>query len=475
LDAAGGISATRFDYDKIAVAYARPVANQIVVATITDYTNVSKQVIASGVSALNVELCAPNIDDDDLFAVWDDGAGNLKWANKTDGWTARDVGHAQNISNSFSLQLHTITYHIPFPINKDVTITVPMVYYRDEFTKYLERVYIDGYDPVGGTFSWAQETILTNDSPGKGPDTSSFANDIYHHIVTHCRGANNDAVLTVRMQEGWTNFVFADLGIGTPPTSFEQGLDDLPRMAFQRDFKTNILTFEFDLSSAFYFDTSKVEYNVIEEPAFGKNNGGAVALKLNHIGRPIAAYYWPTNNTVHCSTRGGKVGGYLWSAETCASGAAWDGTSPSIDLAAFISNTYVFYIDAGSDDLLLSVGDFIPPDKEIFGVVTNLNNGEAVTNATLTASETQDWSWVYATTDDSGNYAFEYIPTGMYTVTCSASNYFDEATNVTLTAGNSPFRLDIGMRPIPEPTIFLILDFGFLIFLIKFININRLK
>ena len=103
---AGGISATRFDGSKIATAYARPASNQVIVALMTPGSPITRTILGSAVKAQNVELCAASPDDTDLFCVWDDGAGNLFWARKNDGWTVRPVEQEQNVSNSFALQLH---------------------------------------------------------------------------------------------------------------------------------------------------------------------------------------------------------------------------------------------------------------------------------------------------------------------------------------------------------------------------------
>jgi len=326
---------------------------------------------------------------------------------------------------------------------------VPMVYYRNEIAQQLERVYISGYNPGAGTFTWTRELIPSGANSGKGCDCSSFANDLYHHIVTHCAGTRDDDILTVRLQDGWTNFTVCNLGIGLPPTAFEQGVDDLPRMAFYRWFTTNILFFTYTNSGAIYFDSSQMEFNLIETTAFGMGNGTAPALKLNHLGRPLAAYYW-ADGTVHCATRSGKLAGYVWSAETCGTG-RWDGSAAGIDLASGVSNTYVFYVNALDGTLHLTSSDFVPPDKSIYGLATNMWTGAAISNATLTASEAGDWIWVTAQTGTNGAYAFTFIPTGSYTVVCAVSNYFTQTTNVPLTAANSPYRLNIALVPVPEP------------------------
>ena len=310
--AAGGISATRFDGDKLAVAYARPLLNQIRVAIIAG-GGTTYQTLGSAVAAQNVELCAASPDDSDLFCVWDDRAGNMFWARKNDSWTVRAVEQEQNVSNSFALQLHKVSYSFPNPVPPfntiTVELTVPMVYYRNEVAQQLERVYISGYNPSGGTFTWTRELIPSGANSGKGCDSSSFANDLYHHIVTHCAGAGNDDILTVRLQEGWTNFTVCNIGGGTPPTSFEQGVDDLPRMAFQRWFTSNVtvgpLTFTFTNSGGIYFDSSQMQFNLIELGLLAKDNGAAPALKLNHLGRPLAGYYWADGGCIAARAAGG--------------------------------------------------------------------------------------------------------------------------------------------------------------------------
>jgi hypothetical protein len=366
----------------------------------------------------------------------------------------RPVEQEQNVSNSFALQLHRISYSFvnPLPPFNTITVelTVPMVYYRNEVAQHLERVYISGYNPGGGTFTWTRESIPSGADSGKGCDSSSFANDLYHHIVTHCAGTLNNDMLTVRLQDGWTNFTVCNIGSGLPPTSFEQGVDDLPRMAFYRALYTPVPPFGvLTNSGAIYFDSSQTEFNLIEATAGGAGNGTAPALKLNHLGRPLGAYYW-ADGTVHCATRGGKAGGYVWSAETCGTG-RWDGISPSVDLASGVSNTYVFYVSALDQALHLSSSDFLAPDKIIFGIVSNQWSGAAVSNATLVAAESNDWTFLTTQTDTNGAYAFTFIPTGMYTVTCTATNYFSATTNVPLTAANSPYRLTFALVPVPEP------------------------
>jgi hypothetical protein len=256
----------------------------------------------------------------------------------------------------------------------------------------------------------------------------------------------------VRLQDGWTNYTICNIGAGLPPTSFEQGLDDLPRMAFYRELYTAVPPFVvLTNSGAIYFDSSQTEFNLIEAAAGGAGNGTAPALKLNYLGRPLGAYYW-ADGTVHCATRGGKLGGYVWSAETCGTG-RWDGVSPSIDVASGVSNTYVFYVNTLDGTLHLTSSDFVPPNQSIYGLVTNAWSGDAVSNATLTASETDDWTWVTTQTGTNGAYAFTCIPTGTYTVTCAATNYFTQTTNVPLTAANSPYTLTFALVPVPEPAV----------------------
>ena len=444
---AGGISATRFDGSKIAAAYARPASNQVIVALMTPGSPITRTILGSAVKAQNVELCAASPDDSDLFCVWDDGAGNLFWARKNDGWTVRPVEQEQNVSNSFALQLHKISYTIPFV--GTFSITVPMVYYRNEIAQQLERVYISGYNPGGGTFTWTRELIPSGADSGKGCDCSSFANDLLHHIVTHCAGTRDDDMLTVRLLDGWTNYTVCNLGVGLPPTTFEQGVDDLPRMAFYRWFTISIPFLTYTNSGAIYFDSSQTEFNLIEAAALGMGNGTAPALKLNHLGRPLAAYYW-ADGTIHCATRSGKLAGYVWSAETCGTG-RWDGVAAGVDLASGVSNTYVFYVNALDSTLHLTSSDFVPPDKSIYGIVTNMWTGAAISNAMLTASETVDWTWLATQTGTNGAYAFTFMPTGNYTVVCAATNYFTQTTNVPLTAANSPYRLTFALVPLPEP------------------------
>gem|GEM_PF-1379250 len=455
---AGGISATRFAGSMLAVGYARPASNQVIVATITPAGAVTRTTLASAVAAQSVRLCAAAPDDPDLFCVWDDRAGNLLWARKGDGWTVRPVEQEQNVSNSFALQLHRISYSFqnPLPPFNTITVelTVPMVYYRNEVAQQLERVYISGYNPGAGTFTWTREDIPAGANSGKGCDSSSFANDLYHHIVTHCAGTPNNDMLTVRLQDGWTNFTVCNIGSGVPPTSFEQGVDDLPRMAFYRELYTAVPPFGvLTNSGAIYFDSSQTEFNLIEAAASGAGNGTAPALKLNYLGRPLGAYYW-ADGTVHCATRSGKLAGYVWSAETCGTG-RWDGIASGIDLASGVSNTYVFYVSALDQILHQSSSDFVAPDKSIFGMVSNLWSGAAVSNATLVATESNDWTFLTTQTGTNGAYAFTFIPTGAYTVTCSASNYFTVSTNVPLTAANSPYRLTFALVPVPEPGMLL--------------------
>ncbi len=430
-DVAGGISATRFSDDKIAVAYARPGSSEIKLATVTAHTNITHQTLSSTIRAQHVELSAVSSDDDDLYVMCDDGSGQLKWARKNEAWTWRDVEDEAGVSNSFALQLYKL-----------LGITSPSAFYRYAAVQRLE-MYYSFYYPYSNSYSLFIVIVASNDFQGDGCVLSSAALDVYEQVVAYCRGDDNDVLLGMRILTGWTNFVVMGLTPfteGKPPVSFEQGDDHLPRVAAYR--YTTIP----QSSSAYYFDVSAGMYNAIELQALGLGNGAAPALKLNHIGRPLAAYYWATDGTVHCSTRSGSLGGLLWTHETCGTG-TWDGGSAGIDLVPTVSNTYVFFVDTGSSQLFMSVGDFVPPDKIIHGHVTDENTGLPISNAFVTAIESG--TYVAALTDVSGWYEFDYLPTGRYAVACAADGYYPVATNIDLRADNSPYTVDFAL--VPEP------------------------
>lgn len=443
---AGGISAARFGGGQIAVAYARPASNQVIVGVMQTNGALVRTVLGSAVAARNVELCAVSASDTDLYAAWDDGAGNLFWARKNDGWTVRAVQQEQGVSNTFALQLYRISYTMPG--GGTISLTVPMIYYRNETQQQLERVFVSGYNPVGGVYTWSREVILAGADAGKGCDSSSVAGSVYAQMVAHCAGARNDNMLSVWLGTSWTNMTVMSYGNGLPPMAFEQGADDLPRMVFHRWFVTNVLIFTYTNSGVAYFDLAQLQYNLIEIGLMGAGNGTAPALKLNHLGQPLSAYYWG-NGTVHCALRGGQAGGLVWTSETCGTG-RWDGVSPSIDIATDVSNTYVFYVNADDHTLHCARAAFVPPDKMIYGMVSNIWTGEAVSNALVLATEPAQFIFQADVSDRTGMYALMYLPTGQYTVACTASNYFTHTTNITLTGENSPCRLELGLVPVPE-------------------------
>lgn len=77
--------------------------------------------------------------------------------------------------------------------------------------------------------------------------------------------------------------------------------------------------------------------------------------------------------------------------------------------------------------------DGVTTTGTISGTVTDANTGNPIAGASVSTQPTT----LLVTTDAQGRFSISNVTPGSYTVTASASGYFDESANITVTAGQT--------------------------------------
>ncbi len=97
----------------------------------------------------------------------------------------------------------------------------------------------------------------------------------------------------------------------------------------------------------------------------------------------------------------------------------------------------------------------VNPTGQISGTVTDANNAQAISGATVQLTKS-DSTTVNQSTDYSGNYTFSYVPEGTHSLSVTKSLYYTSTTSVSVTAGQTAYKnfsLYPTSGPTPSPTV----------------------